>query len=130
MYQCPHCTAPIQAGQIACAHCGLDLSPASLQRFYAWRAAPPPPAYGAPPAGYYAPAPPAPQIVYVQERKSVALAFLLTLFFGPLGMLYSTVPGALVMLLVGIPVVVLTGGLGACLIWPVAILWGCAACGA
>ena len=33
-------------------------------------------------------------VVVVQRRKSVLLALVLTFFFGPLGMLYSTVPAA------------------------------------
>lgn len=37
-------------------------------------------------------------VVTVASPKSVGVAFLLTLLFGPLGMFYSTVSGALIML--------------------------------
>jgi hypothetical protein len=72
------------------------------------QAAPSPqmPAYP-PPAPYYPPPampvmmPPPP--VYLGQEKSVASAIVLSFFFGPLGMLYSTVAGALVMFFVGGP---------------------------
>ncbi len=72
-------------------------------------------------------------------EKSVGIAFLLTFLFGPLGMLYSTVVGALVMLgieaivtVVGWFLVAATFGLGLVilvppgyfLIWVACILWG------
>ena len=37
-------------------------------------------------------------VIVNQPRKSVIVALLLTLLFGPLGMLYSTVTGGIVML--------------------------------
>jgi hypothetical protein len=92
------------------------------------------------------------QIVVIQAPKSVAVAFLLTFFFGPLGMLYSTVKGALIMLFVvpiiavilgvvlfdslflggGINAAVLLGGgsmflVGLLIYWPCCIIWGCVA---
>jgi len=81
----------------------------------------------------YLPYPPA--VVAVSPPKSVGVAFVLTLFFGPLGMLYSTVSGALIMMAVsffgGIIVGILTLGL-AWLVWGPAmwltsIIWGCIA---
>jgi len=71
----------------------------------------------------------------VGEPKSVWVAFLLTLFFGPLGMFYSTVNGALIMtgaLFVGAAVVFLvTLGIGVLVwvpaVWIVSIVWGCTA---
>jgi hypothetical protein len=104
----------------------------------------------APVAGSAAPRPPSPYpgpgypplyanttVVVLAPRKSVGLAFLLTFFFGPLGMLYSTVSGALVMLAVmiigGFFVAIVTFGLGLLLFWPLAwaasIIWGCVAAG-
>lgn len=86
--------------------------------------------------------------VYPMAEKSVGVAFVLTVFFGPLGMLYSTVSGALIMLGVVLGVSVLTGvviglitlitlGIGAVLavfaplvgiaLWIASILWGCLA---
>ena len=74
-------------------------------------------------------------VVSIGARKSVAAAFLLTLFFGPVGMFYSTVLGGLFMgfvLVFGCAVVgTATLGLGvpffAAGCWFLCILWGCAA---
>ena len=60
--------------------------------------------------------------------KSAVLAFVLTFFFGPIGMLYSTVVGALVMFLVGLVVVPLTFGLALPLLWPIQLVWAVVAC--
>jgi len=69
------------------------------------------------------------QIIVVGNSKSIALAIILALFFGPLGMLYSTVPGAAIMFFVKLVVVclgVFTLGIGfllllitqpACVVW-------------
>lgn len=61
--------------------------------------------------------------------KSVGLAAFLAMFFGPLGMLYATVPGALVMfgtnLFIGL-IALLTFGLGAVLFigtWFTGVIW-------
>lgn len=57
------------------------------------------------------------------QNRSRLLAFLLTLFFGPLGMLYTTVVGALVMLVLFGVLGFLTGGLALIILWPIAIIW-------
>jgi hypothetical protein len=75
---------------------------------------PPPP----PPVMPYVP------IAYVMPQKSVGVAILLTVLFGPLGMLYSTVPGALVMLLVSVVLVMATAGISIFITWPICIIWG------
>jgi hypothetical protein len=64
-------------------------------------------------------------VAYVvpRPRKSVGIAILLTFFFGPLGMLYSTVPGALVMLAVSVVLGLMTAGFSIFLTWPVCIVW-------
>jgi hypothetical protein len=76
-----------------------------------------------------------PAVVAVSPPKSVGVAFVLTFFFGPFGMLYSTVSGALIMLAVsffgGLIVGIMTMGL-AWLVWGPAmwltsIIWGCLA---
>jgi hypothetical protein len=56
------------------------------------------------------------------KRKSMLLAVLLTFVFGPVGMLYSTVIGALVMLAITAVLGVLTG-LGFFFTWPFCIIW-------
>jgi hypothetical protein len=58
-----------------------------------------------------------------QGPKSAVLAFVLTFFFGPFGMLYSTVAGGLVMLLVDIILVPLTFGLILPILWPIQLVW-------
>ena len=55
--------------------------------------------------------------------KSAGIAFLLTFFFGPIGMLYSTVTGAIVMFLANLAALLLTAGLGLFVTWPIGIVW-------
>ncbi len=74
------------------------------------------------------PVPQQPQVLYVRQQKSAAVAFLLTFLFGPLGMLYSTVSGGIVMFVVSIVLAVLTLGLSLLITWPICIVWGMAAC--
>ena len=74
-------------------------------------------------------------VVVVSPGKSVGVALLLTFFFGPLGMFYSTVSGALIMLGVlivgGFVAGVLTLGLAWLFWWPMvwlaSMVWGCVA---
>lgn len=42
-----------------------------------------------------------PQIIIAKSPKSVGIARILTLLFGPLGLLYSTVKGGLILIVVG-----------------------------
>lgn len=62
-----------------------------------------------------------------RPRKSAFVAFLLTFLFGPLGMFYTTVLGAIIMIIVSIIVAVLTLGLGPLITWPICIIWACLA---
>ena len=59
--------------------------------------------------------------------KSVVLSLILTFFFGPFGMLYSTVVGGLVMLVLYVVVGVLTLGWGLIALHPIAMIWGAVA---
>jgi hypothetical protein len=59
----------------------------------------------------------------IVQRKSRGLAFLLAFLFGPLGMLYTTVGGALIMLVIALVVSLATAGLGLILVWPICIIW-------
>lgn len=61
--------------------------------------------------------------VQPMQEKSMALAIVLSAFFGPLGMLYSTISGALIMLFAGGFFDVITLGIGVLLTWPGGILW-------
>lgn len=58
------------------------------------------------------------------NRKSVLLSLVLTFFFGPFGMLYSTVPGAVIMLVLYIVVGIVTLGWGLAALHPIAMIWG------
>lgn len=58
------------------------------------------------------------------QTKSVGVAILLTFFFGPLGMLYSTVSGALIMIVVSVVLGFFTLGFSLFLTWPISIAWG------
>lgn len=62
-------------------------------------------------------------VIQVGSQKSVAGAVLLALFFGPLGMIYSTVPGALIMFVINIFVAVVTLGLGLLVTLPICAIW-------
>lgn len=66
----------------------------------------------------------APPVVVVQSPKSIGVSLVLTFFFGPLGMLYSTVLGFVIMLLVNLVVLPLTLGIGAVVTWPACMVWG------
>lgn len=65
----------------------------------------------------------APRQVLVLSTKSVGLAVFLGIVFGPLGLLYSTIPGAVVMFLVNVGAGIFTLGLGLLLTWPLCGLW-------
>ena len=55
--------------------------------------------------------------------KSMAVAIILAIVFGPLGMLYSTVSGGVIMLIVNIVVGIFTLGFGLLLTWPIGVIW-------
>jgi hypothetical protein len=66
----------------------------------------------------------APSVVVAVAPKSVALAVVLTIFFGPLGMFYSTVTGAIIMLIVSIIAAAFTLGFSLFVTWPICVVWG------
>lgn len=68
-----------------------------------------------------------PQQIVVKTQKSMGVAILLSIFFGPLGMLYSTVTGGIVMLLVNIVVGIFTLGIGLFFTWPIGVIWAAVA---
>ena len=76
--------------------------------------------------GHTGPLPPPP--IAPAARKSVGVAIVLTLFFGPFGMFYTTVGGALTMLAVLFVGGFLAFGLFWFLLWPIAwagsMVWG------
>jgi hypothetical protein len=62
-----------------------------------------------------------------QPTKSVGVALVLTFFFGPLGMLYSTVAGGLIMLAANVVLGTLTLGLFFFISWPIQMVWAAVA---
>jgi len=58
-----------------------------------------------------------------QPPKSALVAFLLAFLFGPLGMLYSTVVGALIMLVVSVVLAIFTLGFSLLLTQPICCIW-------
>lgn len=59
----------------------------------------------------------------VTTTKSMGISILLTALFGPLGMLYSTIAGAIIMLIISALVALLTFGWGVIFTWPICIIW-------
>ncbi|MYM18732.1 hypothetical protein GSY69_01750 [Brevibacterium sp. 5221] len=57
----------------------------------------------------------------------MGLAFVLSFFFGPLGMFYSTVAGAIVMLIVSVVAALFTWGVSLFVTEPICIIWACVA---
>lgn len=76
-----------------------------------------------------APVPQAPQFVVLSNgsEKSVGTAVVLSLFFGPLGMLYSTGIGALVMFFANLVVVPMSLGAGLVITVPIGCFWAASA---
>ncbi len=62
-------------------------------------------------------------IVVVGKRKSVGVVFLLAFLFGPLGLLYASVSGGIIMLVIGTIVGIITLGVGFILAWIGSIIW-------
>lgn len=71
--------------------------------------------------------PQVPTATIVVKQKSTGLALALSFLFGPLGMLYATVAGGIVMFVINIPVVLFTGGMGLLLTIPLGMVWSASA---
>ena len=63
------------------------------------------------------------QVIIVQQPKSMLVAILLALFFGPLGLLYATITGGLIMIVVSLITGIVTLGMGLTITWPVCVIW-------
>jgi hypothetical protein len=67
------------------------------------------------------------QVIVVASTKNMGIGIILALLFGPLGLLYSSVTGAIVMFVVSVPVAIFTAGLGLLLANPVCAIWAAVA---
>ena len=67
------------------------------------------------------------QPVIVMAPKSVGIALLLTFFFGSIGMLYATVPGAIIMFILEVIIGIPTLGLGLLITHPICMIWSAVA---
>ena len=61
-------------------------------------------------------------ILIIESSKSMGAAILLTIFFGPFGLLYATVSGGLTMIVLGFVLSVVTLGVGVIFLWPINII--------
>ncbi len=64
------------------------------------------------------------QKIVIVQGKSAGISFLLTFLFGPLGMLYSTIVGGIIMFFVSLVVGFVTLGVGLIFTWPICVIWG------
>ena len=64
------------------------------------------------------------QKVIAVSTKNMGLSLLLTFLFGSLGMLYSTILGAVIMLVVELIVGFATFGVGLIFTHPICMIWG------
>ena len=62
--------------------------------------------------------------VVVNTGKSVGASLVLTFLFGPLGMFYSTIIGAIIMIILYIVVGIITVGIGLIVLHPISMIWG------
>ena len=61
--------------------------------------------------------------IVINPQKSTGVALALTFFFGPLGLLYASVPGGIIMLVLTVVVGIFTLGIGAILGWIISMIW-------
>ena len=67
-----------------------------------------------------------PKVIITKSPKSMGIALLLTALFGPIGMFYATIIGAIVMSVIYIVIAVATMGLGFIILFllnPVCMIW-------
>ncbi|RYU90057.1 hypothetical protein EWM62_10980 [Mucilaginibacter terrigena] len=64
-----------------------------------------------------------PQIIIVAKQKSVGVAFLLAFLFGPLGLLYASILGGIVMFIAGIILFIVIPIIGGVIAWVGCIIW-------
>lgn len=66
---------------------------------------------------------PSTTLLAAQPEKSVPAALVLAFLFGPLGLLYASVWGGIILIITAILTLPLTAGLAALVLWPVSMIW-------
>jgi len=61
--------------------------------------------------------------IILRAPKSQGIGLLLTFLLGPIGLLYATTLGGLILAPLAFVIGIFTFGLGALITWPVAIMW-------
>lgn len=59
-----------------------------------------------------------------KRQRSLGISIILTVLFGPLGMFYSTIWGAIIMIIISGVVGVVTLGYGLMITHPICVIWG------
>ena len=72
-------------------------------------------------------APATKHIVVIATQKSIGVALLLAFFFGPLGLLYASIIGGIIMIALSTIVGFLTLGIGLIFTWIVCLVWAAVA---
>ena len=118
MTSCNSCGARIRNGTRFCEECGAPLFAVTSPHLSEWEEA------------GHATAPVLPVGCGTQPPKKVGTAVLLSALFGPLGLLYSSVPGALYMLLFWCFLVLATCDdwisdqmIATLIAWPICVVW-------
>ena len=62
-------------------------------------------------------------VIILGKQKSVGVAFLLSFLFGPLGLLYASILGGIVMFILGIALFFLLPIVGGIIAWIASIIW-------
>lgn len=121
---CTGCGTKLEPGSRFCASCGTavqgDPAPLAPAQVHAPVAAAP--VFRAPPAAPYQPAVHHSTVV-IASTKSVGIALILSILFGPLGLLYATVSGGVIMFFVSIFAALFTFGIGLFITWPICVIW-------
>jgi hypothetical protein len=121
---CPACGALLGLNDVWCAECGINVSEIEAADVPAPRVS----ANGSREPEQVGPSPSTGAaatntMVIVGGTKSVGIAILLGVFFGPLGLLYASVLGGIIMFFVSLIVWIFTFGFGLFIIWPICAVW-------
>lgn len=70
-----------------------------------------------------------PVYILVKSHKSAFYSFLLVLLLGPIGLLYSSIKGGIIMLLISLGIIYFTISIALIVTWPVCLIWAAKASG-